>query len=642
MNCILTILLSCVAAEPLDGQDTRRDSMLRSMAARPYPSEGAWRVANFCLAAYWVDERTDDADAEIVKLRSAVEARSTGSHATVRATEASELAGAGLTHWHAYLFERVYSLFSSDSKRFPGRMSPDAESALCELLWLWAEPLYDRDIARRDRVWEIWGSENHQLMMWTGLWGASQIFADHPDYRDRRFADGSSPTEALEAFEGWFKRYARERATKGLLVECASPTYAKYSINCWYNVADFSRDAELRLLFGMLLDVYWADWALEQLNGIRGGSRHRNYPGDASRRGGASVQAAWYHFGIGTPKSKHPGVVCAATTFWRPDPVVAKLVDGSVNLGTFTYCSRRPGRLRADAQENAGLTDEPSHIFGKGVYQLAPDGGDLLRYTHRTPDYVMGTSMIPALSVEGWSRISSQNRWEGVIFAGHPTARIFLQPRPPKRGSLYNAQWSVPCQGSLIVQRLKGSNARGQRIWFDPSLAREEREGWVFVKAPRAFAAVRIASGGGEWESEPETPTAEQTPWLCLRDEFSPVIIEVTGHESVDDMAIFQKQILGAKLKVSERQTDYISPISGRRLTMFTDYSQLPQVDGVAVNCSPDVVYDSPFLRAEFGGDLVTIQANGQRVSLDFADIQRDRKKFDTPDAGFERPQSVK
>lgn len=635
MNCILTILLSCLAAGPLETQETRRDTMLRSMVARPYPNQGAWRVANFCLAAYWLNDRTAEADAEILKLRRAVETSSTGSGVEAGHQEEGELAGAGLTHWHAYLFERVFFLFHAGSQHFPGRMSPAAESALCELLWLWAEPLCRADIARVDRVWEIWGSENHQLMMWTSLWGAAQIFAEHPAYRDKRFADGSSPAQMLEAFEGWFKRYARERATKGLLVECASPTYAKYSTNCWYNLTDFSRDVELRRLFAMLLDVYWADWALEQLDGLRGGSRHRNYPGDASRRGGASGQAAWYHFGIGPRKSKHPGVVCAATTSWRPDPVVVELVNGTVDLGTFAYRSRRPGRLRADALNDAGLADEPDHIFGKGVYQLAPAAGDLLRYTYRTPDFVMGTSMVPALPVESWSRISSQNRWEGVIFADHPTARIFPQPPPPKRGSLYNAQWSVQCLGSLIVQRLKGSNARGQRVWFDPSLPREERGGWVFATAPRAFAAVRIVSGGGDWQSEAETPATDRPPWLSLRDEFSPVIIEVAGHESVADMATFQTRILGAEIQVSERQIDYTSPTSGHRLTLFTDYSQLPQVDGVTTDYSPDVAYDSPYLRADFGSDVVTIQAHSQQVTLDFAGVQRKRSQTDTADASF-------
>ena len=64
-------ITECVAAEPLATQDSRRDAMLRSMVAHPYPSEGAWRTANFCLAAYWLNEKTTEADAEILRLRQA-------------------------------------------------------------------------------------------------------------------------------------------------------------------------------------------------------------------------------------------------------------------------------------------------------------------------------------------------------------------------------------------------------------------------------------------------------------------------------------------------------------------------------------------------------------------------------------------
>ena len=46
----------------------------------------------------------------------------------------------------------------------------------------------------------------------------------------------------------------------------------------------------------------------------------------------------------------------------------------------------------------------------------------------------MGTSMRPALPVKEWLAISSQNIWEGVIFAGNSTARIFPQPEAEGRG----------------------------------------------------------------------------------------------------------------------------------------------------------------------------------------------------------------
>ena len=314
------------------------------------------------------------------------------------------------------------------------------------------------------RDWWTWGSENHHAQAWAGFWGAAQIFSQHPDYKDRRYADGTTPAQMAAAMNDYFKRFTSERAAKGLLVECNSG-YNKYTLGGWYNVADFSDDAVLRRRMAMLLDLFWADWAIEQINGVRGGSRHRCYTGAGSTTGASMDGMAWFHFGLGPAKSQHPSHMCGATTFWRPSPVVVDLALDPVGRGVYEYSSRRPGLLqpRKAVDAPAQYASDPKHAFfaAQGVYQLRPEGGALLRYTYCTPDFVMGTSMVEARPREDWAAISSQNRWEGVIFAGHPTARIFVQPLQPSRGSVYNANWSVQKRGTLIVQRLKTSNGEG-------------------------------------------------------------------------------------------------------------------------------------------------------------------------------------
>ncbi len=81
----------------------------------------------------------------------------------------------------------------------------------------------------------------------------------------------------------YFKFYFREKATKGLLTEIASPTYVKYSLNTLYNIYDFAEDEELKDLADKFLNLYFADWAVEQFNGFRGGQgtrgRHHDQTG---------------------------------------------------------------------------------------------------------------------------------------------------------------------------------------------------------------------------------------------------------------------------------------------------------------------------------------------------------------------------
>lgn len=506
-------------------------------------------------------------------------------------------------------------------------MSAEAEGALLDMLWQWAQARCRLEMTLPERDWWTWGSENHHAQAWAGFWSAAQIFARDADYKERRYSDGTSPAQMAAAFTEYVKRFARERAAKGLLVECNS-AYNKYTLGGWYNMADFSDDAALRRRMAMLLDLYWADWTSEQINGIRGGSRHRCYPGTNSTTGSSMEELAWFHFGLGQAKSQHPSAMCGATTFWRPSPVVADLALDAVGRGVYESYSRRPGlaQPRKAGAPPSNYVNDPKHPFfePQGVYQLNPEGGGLLRYTYGTPDFVMGTSMVEARPREDWTAISSQNRWEGVIFAGHPTARIFVQPLKPTRGSVYNANWSVQKRGVLIVQRLKTSNARGQRIWFDASLKHVERDGWVFVDAPHAFAAVRVVSGPAVWEADSEEQhqrrkgATDLGVWLKCQDVFTPVVIEVARKSDAVSFTEFQRAILANPLTWEASRIDYTSQVNRTKLTLFADYSHPPQVDGKAVNYVPPCVYDSPFINSSFSTGVIIIQKGTQKLVLDF------------------------
>ena len=594
------------------GADTRRDAVMRMQLAAAYPPNGCWHYEDFALAAYWLNERTAEADKAIL---------------AEREKEFPASLKDGDFHWHAYILERIYFLFSRASKHFPGRMRAEAETALLDMLWQWAGPRCRLEMTLPERDGWQWGSENHHAQAWASFWGAAQIFAQHADYKNRRYADGTLPAQMAAAFSDYFKRFARERAAQGLLVECNSG-YNKYTLGGWYNLADFADDPVLRRRFAMLLDLFWADWATEQINGVRGGSRHRCYPGVDSTSGSGMDGLAWFHFGLGRGKSQHPSHMCGATTFWRPSPVVADLALDVAGRGVYEYISRRPGRAqqRKDGAPLPNYVSDPAHPFfvPQGIYQLQPEGGGLLRYSYCTPDFIMGTSMVEARPKEDWTAISSQNRWEGVIFAGHPTTRIFVQPLTPKRGSVYNANWSAQMRGVLIVQRLKTSNAQGQRVWFDASLRRAERDGWIFTEAPRAFAAVRVVNGPSVWEPDTveqhrnkkgATDTGE---WLKCNDEFSPVIIEIARKTDGRNFAEFQAVILDNPLKWENRRLDYTSRLNKTTLTFFADYSRPPLVDGAPANYAPPKVYDSPFIQSDFGSGVVTIRKDGRKLVLDF------------------------
>jgi len=606
---------------PHDEQRQRCDAEMRKLLAKG--SKQSWWLNAF--AAYWLNEHTAEADQAILTECGNKPANESNNDVD------GEIKDMGILDFMGYAsaLERIYFLFGHDSKYFPGRMSAKAEAALLNMLWRRFGPAcrLEMTLPKHDG-WYPW-SENISSGIWSSLWGAAQIFAQHPDYKNRRYADGTTPAQMAAAFNDYYKRYARRIASSGLLVECNSD-YNKYTIGGWYNMADFAADPELRRRMSMLLDLYWADWAIEEINGLRGGSRHRCYSGALSTSVCSMEGLTWYHFGLGKVKGLVPAYVRAATTFWRPSPLVVELATNWNGRGVYEYSSRRPGLSEPPkaGEPPRNLVDDPKNPFFKpeGVHVLRPEGGSLLRYSYCTPDFVLGTSMVEARPQTDWLPFSSQNRWEGVIFAGHPTARIFTQPTMKEHGSgsSYNANWSVQKRGVLVVQRLKSSNAQGQRVWFDASLRREEHDGWVFAEAPQAYAAVRVVDSKTAWK--PDTveqhhgrkgPPAEGM-WLVCSDEFSPVIIEVARKADCKDFAAFQAAVLGNPMKWENRRLDYTSALSKTTLTLFADYSHPPQVDGVPVNYSPKKVYDSPFIQGDFGSGVVTIRKGDRKLVLDF------------------------
>jgi hypothetical protein len=465
----------------LSQTQSRQEELLQAQLDDVFPSTGMWAHESFALSAYWLDSDKTIADTGLISCLEDIDP-------SLGKTLYEDDVERGHFHWNAYILERIYFLFSAQSDHFPGRMSTAAEGAVLEMLWDWAQPICDIEMADPDNVNFVWGSENHHVQAWASFWGAAQIFKDHDDYKNLTYDDGSTPAQMAAAFDDYFKAYTRNHSLTGLTVEVGSPIYAKYTLGTWYNLADFAEDAELKAAASSMLDIYWADWAIEQVDGVRGGSRHRSYPGANSILQSGEPGIAWFHFGVGEPVSKHPGRMCGATTFWRPSRATVALALDVEGRGSYEYASRRPG-----LNDPTPPTQPPSPD-GWGYYALEPSGGSLLRKTWSTPEFVMGLSQVPALPKANWSNISGQNRWNGVVFSGDDTARIFTQPYYPITGSVYNAEWGVQHKGVQILQRLgtSYSDADGQKLWFDSALTLTESNDWIFVDAPNAYAAVRV------------------------------------------------------------------------------------------------------------------------------------------------------
>ncbi len=539
--------------------------------------------------------------------------------------------------WQMRLWVRTYQLFNGRTGWRRGRLEPQTERLFHELFWnyAWTKSTVDRADLRY--VWFIQGSENHDLMDLSNAFLALQAIRDLPDYKDRPLRDGRNPGEHVDAWTQYYRAYADERVARGLLVECASSIYGKYAVPELFNMADFAADAVLRRKMTMLLDVLWADWAVEQVDGIRGGGKSRVYQGKYARFGrfDAYMQMANVLLGEGAWTGgrhghTHAGFVhCLATSRYRLPDVVHRIVQQREERDAYAYVSRRPAKM-------TGVDKMPDYLPHSCWYVFDPEDTRAVRYTYCTPEYVMGTwwvdprlteSVIVKDGAHAWGNanyaaIHSQNRWHGVIFRGGLNVRLYpqcLTTKRKKKDEPYSVadhqQVAVQHQNVMIAQANLGrKDIEAMRVYVADEIRERliERDGWRMARMGGAYVALRGL--------DPETGTAspgqwEQKCYYRLEDRRAPVVI-VAGttqrFERLDRFAAYVNdlrcEVTGGALTV--RFTDFDEQPA--ELTVDLTQQSLPTVNGRPIDLNPPRVYDCPYMQSDFGSGVVTISDGDQ------------------------------
>lgn len=595
-----------------DGFADRCDLMLERQVRTPYPrateesSEQlfVWNRLDFAISALSLNQSIPEANAAVQQAA----ARSLRENLRTDVRKDVE----DRFHWLMPLYHRACGLFGPNGRRSPGRLPSAATDAVLEAAWPWALTRSRLESADPTKPWHIWGSENHDAMRDCSCWAIAAMAKEHPAYAERRYADGATPAEQYAAWTAFLKAELRERLRKGLFVEINSPGYVKYTLQTVYNYVDLSPDPGLRALAESVLTLWWADWAQEQLNSVRGGASCRAYQlGCRKATSDSAASMAWYYFGIGTPRNAHPGLMCMATSAYRPPPVVYDLALDTQGRGTYVSRSRRPG---------LNLLPQPTKL-PKGTYALDPDHGGILRYTYCTPDFVMGCLMTGRHPRTSWSAISSQNRWCGVIFAGHPDARLFPQCEGLRNGKTYNQYWCVQDKGVLIVQKLPprthSHQAGPMRVWVHESLHREIHGPWVIVEAKGAFAAIRPAVGTLTWQPE------EGGGWLVCSDDLAPVVIDVVRKTQSPDVQTVRQALDKAEFEGGGERLSYRG-MGSTTLLLLDAAAELPEVDGRPVDVEPAFTFDSPFIKQAWNSDHIIIRKAEREVILDLPGLETD------------------
>jgi len=544
--------------------------------------------------------------------------------------------------WQMRTWVRLYYLFNDKSAFFPSRLDAENQRTIEELFWNYACAMSNVERARLKYVWFIQGSENHDMMDLVNAFLAVQAIADLPEYRERPLPDGHLPREHVAAWTAYYTRYCDERLTRGLYVEVASPIYGKYMLPELVNMYDFARSDRLRKKVELLLHVTWADWAVDQIKGIRGGGKTRTYQGKYSQSG---ARDAWGKMGLAlldqgdwwkASRYRHPIMgfnYCVVTSRYRLPQIIADIALSTAQRGEYVYVSRRPGKM-------TGIEVLPPVGGHPCWYFLDRSDPRLVRYDWCTPDHVIGSFFVdpelkecsfvlpdrPGKAEREYAALSAQNRWQGIVFATGEDARVYPQclgrVKPGENLSgTDNQHVAVQHRNVMIVQANRSAKSlSAMRVFFAEGMKDRlvEKDGWLMLSEGNSYLAVKGLSRspgqdacGRSWDDE---------NFVRFDDVYAPVVF-VTGRETrFETPQAFADYVLAHEYELADGVLTYrFQDATGETatLTMYVEERRLPEVNGEPIDLAPAKVYDCPYLSSEFGSGVVTVRFGGRELVID-------------------------
>ena len=504
----------------------------------------------------------------------------------------------------------------------PRRLSPEAESVFREMAFDYCHDISKLDDADSDGVktWRVYESENHHVQRASALWQLMHVLLkSDPAYGARKLADGGTLRAHYAAWEDFFCTWMRERAKRSMFIEVQSRGYGIHTIKNIYPLYDFSDRPATRRLAKNFIDLFWALWAQEQIDGASGGGMSRVYTTGA--RGTFSETAVWayWYFGLNAFVDRVPNgmdYVCLDSAY-RPHPIIGKIAASAAARGVYEIAMRPLGWTL------------PSNKYPD--YRPDPDWGRIYRYTYATPDFIVGTQMFPQAPCDKWCMISSQNRFHGVVYGPYDAQ---LLPIPEATGKhtktatiasvAYNSFWSMQKRGTLLTRKNKYASRTGRMyVWFSAAgdVDKVEKDGdWWFTKCGGAYSAVRVAKGGARLAvagPKAEIPCERAGKFLVCDDQWTPVIVETARACDFKDEAAFRAKVKATAFALTPSALDYTG-IYGNRFHMLLNADDGSTIDGEPYVKKIDWSICSPFVKIPWLGDTAELTFGGETVRLEF------------------------
>lgn len=499
---------------------------------------------------------------------------------------------------------RLYALYNDRNGVMKGRLSPKAQENLEKSFWECAKK-YSKLAEAKIDVWESDGSENHHITSRVSDFLVAQFLKDIPAYAELKYDDDSTLQEQYEARLGYWNQWLDQRARRGLFYEDGS-SYENYTIEALFNLRDFAEDPILRRKADMFLDLVFANMAEETLGSVRGGPKTRTKEEGFE----AKYYALLFAQGEKVPELEN---YLLPTSSYYPSPAIVSLGKDASNRGVYSWCKRCPGFKK------------PPRPMDPPKWNVFDDTNSIIRNGFATRHYHMGSHGVNATAEINTN--ARQQRWQGVVFANDPMARISMDGvsvkgtpgNPEKDGYISNPFKTIQDRNVMVTMKWGPHADRGVDpnpwIYFSYALDLvEEEDGWLFVKSGDAFAAVKVV-GGYQWVTPWERrDTLRPKSFVRLLKPHSPVITVV------NDAADYNNSFESFKSALKAQPVNWADGVL--KFATITHEGPLKpgKVNGETVELRPARLNDSPFIRSDWDSGIIYIRKGEETLKLDFSD----------------------
>jgi hypothetical protein len=476
--------------------------------------------------------------------------------------------------------------------------------------------------AYRERTMYRGDTENHWVAYYTGLYLAAQTW---PNEDRSQWFNGKSSSENFKESEEWLNHWMNTTATIGQ-GEFDSPTYFIVFMTPMLTLYDFAKDPVMKRKAQMTVDLLFADFAAEQLDGNYCGGHSRDYPDDIVNPLSAPAALwAWLYFGEPNMelwqesryRPRYRGgwetVFGALSSYRLPDVIYTMATDRSK-----AYVHTETKRVR--------------NVIRFGQEKNPP----VYKYTYMTHDYALGSlqgGILQPIQQHTWDVTYRSDKPNNTIFTLHPfysgkeLAMFFPEEQkfladevnryhlvytdPNKWNSSSPYEQTFQYRNAIIVLYNMDKDAHHQHIdgFFPKNLDEriEHPSGWIFCRAGSVYVAF--------FPLRPYEWIEEKINWRWRSVGLNNGIVAEVGSAAEDgSFDAFKEKLMHSRPEMSDSGNNVsVSYKTRKGDAMKFVFGGERRLNGKAIDFKAYKLFNGPFIQSERGSGIIRM-TDGKNV----------------------------